>query len=295
MSAHNPTTNPAAPEGYFSKIELYPPDRPRRIDLTSVPGAPSVPPVMLKLAEDIQSTIRLVDILFEHNSERRGYFQQALHQTADTGLRGPNASVDNGLQNLKEIRNSIASDFVVIRHYYYWRYFRVALFVGLPGLLLGGLAYVLASIRMGTGAVPFGLEKHLTWVPHISDITQGFPVWVVLFVALFWIPAGVTLGIFVEFYFRVDADDLSYEQLVSINPGRWRVAEREINTILGAYLFACLMASSALQIGILNVSLNEFSSTKPYLSGLVGFVSGFAYSYVKNIIYKVKPEVVDRK
>ncbi len=286
----------ATPQGsearpsYFSKVELAPPDRPRRLDLTHVQGSPPLPKTMAKLIGDIQAAVRLVVILFEHDDVRRMDFLGQLHLTADTGLRGPNASVENGLLNLDEVKQNIASDFDVVRTFFYWRYFLWLLCVGIPLFLGGGVIYVCAMVRAGGEHFPSVLEQSLSWLPRIQDVSQGYPAWVILPLAATWIPAGALLGIFLEFMLRVDGE-IEYDKLASINPGRWKVGQRLINTIVVGYCFAAIMAASVFQVGIVTYLLNDFSTTKPWLSPLVGFVTGFSFSYVRDILYRVRPEV----
>ena len=112
--------------------------------------------------------------------------------------------------------------------------------------------------------------------------------WVTLAMAAFWIPVGVAIGLFLEFIFRV-ADDIPYEQLRSINPGRWKPLQRFFNTVMVAYTFAAILALDAFQVGVANVLLNEFVDKKPFLSLAIGFVTGIAFPYVRDLVQQFRP------
>jgi hypothetical protein len=95
-------------------------------------------------------------------------------------------------------------------------------------------------------------------------------------------------GLFIEFIFRVN-DDIPYEQLRAINPGRWKPFQRALNTIIVAVVFAAILATQIIQVGVSGVLLNQLSSGKPWLAIIVGFVTGFAFPYVRDLVQQVRP------
>jgi hypothetical protein len=101
-------------------------------------------------------------------------------------------------------------------------------------------------------------------------------------------PVGVLIGLFVEFIFRV-SDDVPYDQLRAINPGRWKPFQRAFNTVLVAYIFAAILAVGAFQVGVASVLLNDFIDKKPELSLAIGFVTGFAFPFVRDLVQQFRP------
>ena len=98
---------------------------------------------------------------------------------------------------------------------------------------------------------------------------------------------GALAGLFTEFLFRVN-DDIPYEQLRAINPGRWKPFERALNTMFIAGIFAGIPAADIIKVGVSNLLLNDFVS-KPYLLLVIGFVTGFAFPYVRDLVQRVRP------
>jgi hypothetical protein len=85
-------------------------------------------------------------------------------------------------------------------------------------------------------------------------------------------------------------DDLTYDQLAQINPGRWKPLARAFNTIVVAYVFAGLLGLGVVQAGLGPLKLGEFvDPNRPDLSIAVGFVTGFAFPYVRDLIQKARP------
>ena len=73
--------------------------------------------------------------------------------------------------------------------------------------------------------------------------------WQSLLLAVFLIPVGALAGLFVEFIFRVN-DDIPYEQLRAINPGRWKPFERALNTVIVAFILAGILAADVIKVGV---------------------------------------------
>jgi hypothetical protein len=270
---------------FFSKVTVDSTEDPHRLDLVRVPNSQGIPEGMSAFWQDVQRVSRMVNALYEDEPSRRIRFYEELHVVADTGLRGPDFSLEVGQISLDEIKDEISNDFPAVRDSFWTRYFKyLSLMLLTCGPLGGGVYYAAVNDHW-----PRVLGKPLV----ASDAEEVFGVVVAGLIALCWIPLGAALGIFVEFVFRVGDGNVSFDQLQSINPGRWKPFQRFVNTVVVGYLFAALMGIGAFQIGIAHVLLNDFSSTKPYLSVGIGFVTGLAFSYVRDVIYQIRPEVRD--
>jgi hypothetical protein len=260
---------------YFDRIDVVTPDDPRRLDAIRAPGAPDPPEEMQRLWEEIRSLVRVVTGLFADDLERRKIFFEHLHVTADTGMRGQDYSLTGGWHNIVEVKSEITHAFPVLRSKIWRSYFKTLVFMLLVPLPLGAVIYY-ASLN-GLWGVP-------------PPTKSNFDLFVVIMIAACWIPVGVALGIFLEFIFSV-GEEISFEKLLLLNPGRWNPAQRLVNTILTAWCFAFIMGIQLMQIGVMNVLLNDFARDKPYLALVVGFVTGFAFPYVREIMYKLRPVV----
>ena len=97
------------------------------------------------------------------------------------------------------------------------------------------------------------------------------------------------MGYSSNFVFRIDDKVFTFDELQSINPGRWKATQRLVNTIMTGYCFAGVMAIGAFQIGVATVLLNEFTTSRPYLSIVVGFVTGLAFPTVRDIVSQIRP------
>jgi hypothetical protein len=193
-----------------------------------------------------------------------------LYWAAWSGLCGANSNLDVGADNLQDVKDYIADQFPMVREKI-WRSNRNVLLVVGGICLLASIAYYFV-----TGSL-------------IPNTSAGTSIWPALQLAMFAIPLGVAFGLFVEFLFRVN-DDVPYDQLRTINAGRWRPFQRAFNTLVVAYLLAGILALELLQIGIASVLLNDFVNKKPWLSLVIGFITGFAFPYVRDLIQQVKPE-----
>jgi hypothetical protein len=194
-------------------------------------------------------------------------------------MRGNRYNVEGAARDLNEVKVSIADEFANVRDRIWFRNLS----------FVGGAA--IAAIP--GGALFYAAQNNLWNVPQVQiDAAHPgnfvFHPAVAAALAFLWIPLGAALGVFLEFMFSVDRE-ISFEHLLEINPGRWRPAQQLLNTILTAYCFAAIMAIGAFQIGVLSVLLNEFATTKPLLSFAVGFVTGFAFPYVRDLVFKFRP------
>jgi hypothetical protein len=241
-------------------------DDPSRLKFKRPPTAEAPPPAVRAMRRQIEDTARLVRTLFQDDPALRKKFIDQLKEAAESGLVGQNSSVEIGLENLQDVRESIADAYVVVRGKLWW--WNV-------GLLGGAIAYC------GFGAAALKLWGS-TWLWAAANGWQG---WVVVALLM---PLGAMAGLFVEFIFRVN-DDIPYEQLRAINPGRWKPFQRALNTTIVAIIFAAILAVPLVQVGVSGVLLNEFSSGKPWLSVVIGFVTGFSFPYVRDLVQQVRP------
>lgn len=260
---------------YFTEARIDKVDNPRRIDVVRGPGG-EPPEDMLALLDDINATARMVVALFARDPERRKQFFEGLDIATTSGLVGPHSSVSVGRRNLNQVKSNLVEEFPAARDRLWTSYFISLLIMLLICLPIGGAIFYAS------------LNGH--WNVPKPDAKGTFDAVVIGALALFWIPVGAAFGIFLEFIFSVDRQ-IPFEGLSTINPARWRPGQQLINIVLTAWVFAFVMAVNAFQIGVMAVLLNDFASTKPYLSFLVGFITGFAFPYVRDILYKLKPTV----
>jgi hypothetical protein len=254
---------------YYSTVIVQTVDDPRRIDVVRSVGSQPPPQDYRDLLKQIQDVARLVVMLFPADLENRRDLFGQLHATADSGLRGTESSIEIGLDNLNEVKGSVADAFPVIREVL-WRKNLTILVVTILLCLPTGAALYYNSAKWFP---PPGPEKF-----HWSGLA----------IAALWVPLGVAIGLFLEFIFRV-GDDIPYEQLRSINPGRWKPVQRFFNTVMVGYTFAGVLAIDAVQVGVSNVLLNEFVKGKPFLSLAIGFVTGMAFPYVRDLVQQFRP------
>src|SRR5207302_585242 len=100
---------------YYSKVVLDLEDDPPRIDFIRQAGAQAPPGDMRALRQAIEDVARVVRIVFQDDRPRLRQFFEQLHITAWSGLVGERSSVDVGLDNLGDVKNSIADAFPVVR------------------------------------------------------------------------------------------------------------------------------------------------------------------------------------
>jgi hypothetical protein len=258
---------------YFQRVAIVDQGSSKRLDIIRSHNAPPIPEELDTLYNEIQSLVRVVQVLFINDIERLEGFFNELGRTASTGLVGSDYSPEAAWSNLKEIKKRIAHEFPMVCSYFWWKYLKSLLFVSVIFGPIGALLYY-ASLKSTWGfPAPDG---GLFYAP------------LALAIAFFWIPVGVMLGTFLEFIFRI-GDELSFEKIQAINPGRWEPLQRIVNTTITSYCFAALMAIGVFQIGVANVLLNEFMTTKPFLSIAIGLVTGLSFPYVRDIIYQFRP------
>lgn len=148
-------------------------------------------------------------------------------------------------------------------------------------VLCGLIPLILGAIVLLTGG--FGwLNKPVSGQPY-----DPLFAWII---AAFWIPAGAAICVWGEFALRMQSG-LSYDQLLNLDPSRWRPAQRLLITVGISFIFAFLLAFDAIQVGLGSLLLNEFAKKTPAMALAVGGITGLAFAAVQDIIFRVKPAV----
>ncbi|MDA9400628.1 hypothetical protein XH79_18010 [Bradyrhizobium sp. CCBAU 45389] len=217
------------------------------------------------MRRQVEDVSRLVRILFQDDEARRKQFIGQLKEAAESGLVGPNSNVEIGLENLQDVKDGIADAYTAIRSKL-WRANLVLLSSAIACCGIASAAFLL-------------LGAPLLWLA-----TSGWPMYTAIGLMIF---LGTMAGLFLEFIFRVN-DDIPYDQLRAINPGRWKPLHRAMNTTIVAAIFAAILAVKIFQVGVGSVLLNDFV-TKSWLAVVIGFVTGFAFPYVRDLVQQVRP------
>jgi hypothetical protein len=50
-----------------------------------------------------------------------------------------------------------------------------------------------------------------------------------------------------------------------------------------------MLGAGAVQVGVANILLHEFLPEKPALGLVIGFVTGFAYPFVRDLVQQFRP------
>lgn len=256
---------------YFEKVSLVPEGAWNDIDFIRAAGAPAEPDQMRRFRMDIQSTCRVIITFLRSDRKERDEFLLLIHKTADLGLRGPDYSLEGGISNLVDVKERLVNYAYNVRRVTLRRYAYVAFVIAVPAIVAGILIYSLSALS-------------LYLPPPAQNI---FPPLVSFIIAAFWIPAGASVGAWVEFALRVET--LTYDRLLYFDPGRWEPRDRILIAVVVAFVLALFLGSGALQVGLGSILLNDFTTTRPYCSLVIGFVTGFAFPYVKDILYRLRP------
>lgn len=257
---------------YFVDVVLVTPQNPQQIDLIRAANTEDPPTPMMALVRQIGELSRIIRRIFSEAPAQKKSLFELLHKAADLGLRGDQYSVDSANSDLTALKAHIVDEFSTVRDAIWWgnlRFVGAAVLAAVPGFVLF-----------------YAAQRELWGVPQVQN--GVFHPAIAAAIAAFWIPLGAAIGLFLEFSYSVDRE-MKFDDLVAINPGRWRPGQRLLNTMLTAYCFAAIMALKAIEIGVLSILLNDFATTQPLLSFAVGFVAGFAFPYVRDLIFKFRP------
>ena len=262
------------PTEYYTEIRLSPSAAdPRRLEYVAAKGAAKVPDDMVALREDFSRTARVASVLFEDQADTRKQIFLILHAGADRGLRGPDYNIEDGRSNLVGAKEEMTDLAYKVRDRRLKQYTWLLVVIGIVPLLLG------AAIFLTNG---FG---YLTQ-PAAGQAYDPIFIWVI---AALWIPAGAAICVWGEFALRMQGG-LSYDQLLNLDPSRWRPGQRLLITIVISFIFAFLLAFGAVQVGVGNILLNDFATKTPALSLAVGGITGLAFVTVRDIIFRIRPE-----
>lgn len=255
---------------YYSEAYVVKEDGAYRLDYERADNSPPPPATIRSLQTQIEDVERLVNVLFSNDEKRKKRFFHELLLAAKSGFIDIDYNVEIGLQNLQDIKNHIADAYPQIRQ----------------PIWVANLEFLAGTVGCAIAAS----AAHLYFAGRLlPNLDKDHAFWSGLGIAVFLIPVGCAAGLFAEFLFRVN-DDIPYDQLRAINPGRWNPWYRAINTVLVAYIFAGLLAGDILQIGVSGTLLNLFKDGRPELSLAIGFVTGFAFPYVRDLLQQVRPE-----
>nr|AWM03977.1 hypothetical protein CIT40_30735 [Bradyrhizobium amphicarpaeae] len=224
------------------------------------------------MRQDYEKTARVASVLLEDDLPTRKAVFDLLHQAADRGFRGPAWSIADGKANLAEVRDAIVDYAHPVRTRLLKQYTVLLVCFGVTPLLLGALIY-------HTGA--FGLLSK----PAAGGTFDPTLVWVI---AACWIPAGAAFCVWGEFALRMQSG-LTYDQLLVLDPSRWRPGQRLLITVVIAFIFAFLLAFDAVQVGLGSLLLNDFAKKSPAMALAVGGITGLAFASVQDILFRIKP------
>jgi hypothetical protein len=260
---------------FYNDIQLAPSvENPKRLVFAAAPGAPKPPDELRMLRQDYERTARVAAVLFEDESEMRKEIFLLLHQSADRGLRGPHFSIEDGRANLIEARETILDLSHKVRDKRLKDYTRLLVIYGVTPLLLGAMIF---------------LTNGFGWLNHPLPNYPFEPLFVCILAAL-WIPAGAAMCVWGEFALRMQSG-LSYEELLNLDPSRWRPGQRLLITVGIAFIFAFLLAFDAIQVGVGSLLLNDFSKKTPAMALAVGGITGLAFAAVQDIIFRIRPTI----
>jgi hypothetical protein len=264
---------------FFSGALLEPLEDPAHIRLFADPDNTPTPAIW-ELVREIfavaRQILRQIRVLFgspKYKKERVGLYTTLL--SSAEALCGQ-YNIEAAWLNIAETKNEISDEFPTLRDELWKSYLTIT------------VCFALTLGPIGC-AIYYHLLINHVFSDHNTTLLKQAPAFPQLCIALVWIPFGVAIGIFLEFVFRV-SENLTYARLLAINPGRWKPWRRTASTVITAYVFAFIVGVGAFQIGIGSILLNDFISTRPWLSVAVGFVTGFTFPYVRDIVTQFKPE-----
>jgi hypothetical protein len=260
---------------FYKDIHLSPSvDNPRRLTFIAAIDAPKPPDELVLLRQDYERTARVASVLFEDEVEVRKEIFLLMHEAADRGFRGSAFSIEDGRANLVEVRETILDYAHNVRSKRLAEYTKLLVVFGVIPLILG--AVVLLTEGFGW------LNRPATGQPY-----DPLFAWIL---AAFWIPAGAAICVWGEFALRMQAG-LSYEQLLNLDPSRWRPGQRLLITVGISFILAFLLAYDAIQVGLGSLLLNDFAKKTPAMALALGGITGLAFAAVQDIIFRIKPTV----
>jgi hypothetical protein len=261
-----------APQGYYSTVIIDNP--PTDLFFRQVIGAPPPPDNLRQLKLDLEAAAQVVLTFFRGHPEKKLRFMERLRLAGQIGCCGPNYRVIDGTDSLESTKRQVVEEGYEQRNAIWYTYTRFTLLILVPTAVAGFIAYIAST---------YGFR-----LPP-PDAKEGFAPAVTAVIAAFWIPAGAAFGVWTEFNFRTAS--LTFTDLLYFDPERWAPGQRFFIAIMIGFLLAFVLAFKIVQIGLFGILLNEFSGKHPEFSGAIGWVSGFAYPVVRDIIKTLRPTV----
>lgn len=264
---------PAA-QGFINTVFLAPPENPRQIVFVPVRDAPARAKEFNDAMSGFTDIARTAGLLLEDFPKERAEFLQSVQNAAQATLCGPRYSIsdaNSGIANCK-VRAEDAALWVRSRRLFSYNIYLV---------LFGFLPLVAGLLFYRTGA--FG------WIDGINGKYAGL---LGNAATACFIVAGATICVWAEFVLRTH-DAPSYDKILTLDAGRWRPYQIVLITNIISFIFAYLLIFKVVQIGLGGLLLNDFASEKnpiPELGLAVGGITGLAFSAVRDVIYRVKPE-----
>lgn len=276
---------------YFDNVQIDSTVDPSHLNYTRAKGSGSLPTNIREFQREIDSVahITVLTLTSRRSLQDRLDVFSRLVDAARIGCCGPNYDLAAGKDELAAAKQALEDVGYVIRGRWFWRYTGLlalaSIFCGLPGAFL--LFYGIPEGWLFTAAQlkALGLQN----LTIIGD-DKHYPLALCIMVSAFWIPFGCAVGIWLEFALRTDSG-ISSESLILLHPGRWNPGQRIALTTGISYVFAILLGFNIFVVGLASIVLNDFVTTKPYVSFLIGFITGFGLPFVRDMLYKVKPEV----
>jgi hypothetical protein len=267
-----PVPAPApASAGYYSTVKTD--DPPTDLFFVQVADAAPAPDDLRQLKLDLEAAAQVVVTFFRDDLDNKRRFMRLLTLAGQVGCCGPNFRVVDGRDSLESTKRQLLEEGYSKRDAVWQTYTLYTLIVLIPTALLGFAIYVASKY----GVIP------------APDSKEGFPAAVAAAVAAMWIPAGAVFGVWTEFTFRTG--NLEFDRLLYFDPDRWSPIQRFTIAVMIAFLLAFVLAFNVVQIGLFGVLLNDFSGKHPEFSAAVGWVSGFSYPVVRDIIKTLQPVV----
>jgi hypothetical protein len=268
------TGNEENGQSFYDEVCLSPsPENPRRLVWIASRNAGKAPDDVVTLRADFDRAARVVSVLFDKEQSVRAEIFASLHIGADRGLCTPRYSIEDGQANLGNLKDLITDHAHEVRDRMFREYTKLMVIWGIVPFLLGVLIFYTDA---------FGLFSRLEGgTKDLSDLY----FWLL---ASLWLPTGAAVCVWAEFALRMQSG-LSYDQLLHLDPSRWRPGQRLMITIGVSFILAFILAFDVVQIGIGGLLLNSFAAGKPILALAIGGITGLAFVAVRDIIFQLRP------
>jgi hypothetical protein len=167
------------PATFYENVRLVPEGDWKDIDFIRAPKSPPEPEMVRDLRMDIQGACRVIGSFLKNSKLKRDEFLMMLHKTAHRGLCGSNLSIEDGRANLAELKQRLVKYAYDARSARLREFSLIALFISIPGLIIGSVLYYLSYRGLYLPSPPAGI----------------FPPEIAIPIAALWIPAGACIGV----------------------------------------------------------------------------------------------------